>query len=121
MRFYIESLSEIGVNRSQIHFIIEWKQDKCNDEITEEEPDDHHIIFKSAIDIFCSGKFSNRSGNRNKSNTAQTRSDHPEGDQPPFAFTISNEKGLIISIFTGSISNVEQSYKVDDYANQNDV
>ena len=46
----------------------------------------------------------NHSRNRNKSNAGKGRSNHPESNEHPIRFSVSDEETVVVTAFSGSVS-----------------
>ncbi|MCY1540473.1 hypothetical protein D9M68_761160 [compost metagenome] len=98
MCLHIKPLTEISVDRCQVHPVIKREQYCCYDKIPDEETEHHHIVLKAAIGIHARSHFAHRTGHRNKGNTTQAGTDHTEGNQHPVTVTVTDEKGFVVRI-----------------------
>ena len=114
MRFYIKTPTKIGVNRGQVHFIIKRQKHEGHNKVANKKANNEHVIFKTTERIIARSHFPDSSRHRNKRHAAQTRPDHPEGNQPPFTFFVSDEKRLIIGIPTRNIGDHQKPDKIGE-------
>lgn len=112
MRLHIEPFPQIGIDRGQIHPVIEWEQNARNNEVADKKPDYHHIIFKAAVWIFATQKLPDRSRNRDKSHARKRCPDHPKRHQPPFTFLVSDKKRLVVGVTTRKIRDDQKPNKI---------
>ena len=115
MRLHIESSTQISVNRSQIHPVIQRKQNARHNEITDEKPNHHHIIFETAKRIIARRHLPDRARNGDKRHARKRRPNHPKRHQPPLTFLVSDEKRLVVGVATCKIRDYQKPNKIGEY------
>ena len=115
MCFHIKPSAQIGVNRGQVHPVIQWQKHRGHNEITQEKPNHHHVILETAKRIVTRRHLAYGTRHGDKSDATEAGAYHPEGDEPPFTFFVTNEKRLVIGVAAGVVRDYKQADEIGKY------